>query len=205
MTSCPKCGGTEVDYNSARGETVCINCGTVLEESAMVEGLQFAEGSNGGLHLVGQFVPASGGRSFGTNFGSRESREQSISRGYGNIQKIADCLRLPSSHVEAAQRIYLMALQRNFTIGRNNYHVAFSCLYTVCRREKTPHMLIDFSDVLQSPGEPSGRCSPSCYVFYTFKCHVLIRRCLWNDTPVNCRWETKHTRSPQRAFDLFKQ
>jgi len=157
MTSCPKCGGTEVDYNSARGETVCINCGTVLEESAMVEGLQFAEGSNGGLHLVGQFVPASGGRSFGTNFGSRESREQSISRGYGNIQKIADCLRLPSSHVEAAQRIYLMALQRNFTIGRNNYHVAFSCLYTVCRREKTPHMLIDFSDVLQSPVRALGQ------------------------------------------------
>ncbi len=28
--------------------------------------------------------------------------------------------------------------------------VLAACLYTVCRRERTPHMLIDFSDALQT-------------------------------------------------------
>uniref|UniRef100_A0A8C9GQW0 Cyclin-like domain-containing protein n=1 Tax=Piliocolobus tephrosceles TaxID=591936 RepID=A0A8C9GQW0_9PRIM len=74
-----------------------------------------------------------------------------------NIQKIADNLKLSNQHIEGAQRIYLMALQRNFTMGRNNYWVAASCLYTICRREKSPIMLIDFSDILRTPVKPLGK------------------------------------------------
>lgn len=91
------------------------------------------------------------------SWGIRESREISLQKGYVNIQKIADHLHLSSQHIEAAQRIYLMALQRNFTMGRNNSYVAASCLYTICRREKSPIMLIDFSDILQTPVKPLGK------------------------------------------------
>lgn len=33
--------------------------------------------------------------------------------------------------------------------GRKTSNVCAACMYIVCRREKTPHMLIDFSEVLQ--------------------------------------------------------
>lgn len=36
-----------------------------------------------------------------------------------------------------------------FTRGRRSDHVAAVCLYAVCRTEKSSHMLIDFSDILQ--------------------------------------------------------
>ncbi|CRH01433.1 transcription factor IIIb subunit, putative [Plasmodium relictum] len=107
--------------------------------------------------MVGQFIPSSGNKSFILSWGIRESREISLQKGYINIQKIADHLHLSSQHIEAAQRIYLMALQRNFTMGRNNSYVAASCLYTICRREKSPVMLIDFSDILQTPVKPLGK------------------------------------------------
>ncbi|SOV19398.1 transcription factor IIIb subunit, putative [Plasmodium gaboni] len=107
--------------------------------------------------MVGQFIPSSGNKSFILSWGIRESREISLQKGYVNIQKIADHLHLSSQHIEAAQRIYLMALQRNFTMGRNNSYVAASCLYTICRREKSPIMLIDFSDILQTPVKPLGK------------------------------------------------
>ncbi|CRG94688.1 transcription factor IIIb subunit, putative [Plasmodium gallinaceum] len=107
--------------------------------------------------MVGQFIPSSGNKSFILSWGIRESREISLQKGYINIQKIADHLHLSSQHIEAAQRIYLMALQRNFTMGRNNSYVAASCLYTICRREKSPIMLIDFSDILQTPVKPLGK------------------------------------------------
>ncbi|KJP85395.1 hypothetical protein AK88_04968 [Plasmodium fragile] len=42
-------------------------------------------------------------------------------------------------------------------MGRNNSYVAASCLYTICRREKSPVMLIDFSDILQTPVKPLGK------------------------------------------------
>ncbi|KAH8738759.1 cyclin domain protein [Cryptosporidium ryanae] len=155
--ACPQCSSTSIEVHEGRGETICTNCGTVLEESTMVEGLQFSECSNGSMQMVGHFVPSSGVRGFALVYGSRESREHVLQRGYHNLQRIADQLRLSSSHIESAQRVFLMAVQRSFTIGRNNLHVASACLYAICRREKTPHMLIDFSDVLQTPVKVLGQ------------------------------------------------
>ena len=34
-------------------------------------------------------------------------------------------------------------------MGRRVLHVVATCLYTICRQEKSPHLLIDFSDALQ--------------------------------------------------------
>ncbi|KAF7455833.1 transcription factor IIIb subunit [Cryptosporidium felis] len=154
---CPQCSSTTIEVHEARGETICTSCGTVLEENTMVEGLQFSECSNGSMQMVGHFVPSSGVRGFAMVYGNRESREHVLQRGYHNLQRIADQLRLSSSHIESAQRVFLMAVQRSFTIGRNNMHVASACLYAICRREKTPHMLIDFSDVLQTPVKVLGQ------------------------------------------------
>lgn len=61
--------------------------------------------------------------------------------------------------IESAQRVYLMGVQRNFTMGRLSSHVAAACLYVCCRREKSPQMLIDFSDVLTTPVKTLGAVS----------------------------------------------
>jgi len=52
-------------------------------------------------------------------------------------------------HMEAAQRYYNLAILNDFNKGRKTVNVASACLYIVCRMEKTSHLLIDFSDVLQ--------------------------------------------------------
>lgn len=128
---CPHCSSASIEVHEGRGETICTNCGTVLEENTMVEGLQFSECSNGSMQMVGHFVPSSGVRGFSMVYGNRESREHVLQRGYHNLQRIADQLRLSSSHIESAQRVFLMAVQRSFTIGRNNMHVASACLYAI--------------------------------------------------------------------------
>jgi len=48
--------------------------------------------------------------------------------------------------------------QHNFIQGRKTTHVIAACLYTVCRREKTAHLLIDYSDVLQTNVYMLGSC-----------------------------------------------
>ncbi|KAL8439585.1 hypothetical protein Efla_003798 [Eimeria flavescens] len=148
-----------------------FQCGAVLEESGVVEGLQFAESAGGGMSMasllllsafVGRFVPAGGtGRSFG--FGCGETREQALQRGLSNIQSVADRLRLSAQHVASAHRLYLMASQRNFSAGRRGVVVAGACLYAICRRERTPHLLIDFSDVLRKHTR-SAACGTGVYV-----------------------------------------
>lgn len=59
---CP-CGGTEIDKDPARGDTVCTSCGKVLEDTLIVSEVQFAENSGGGSNVVGQFVSSEGRKS----------------------------------------------------------------------------------------------------------------------------------------------
>lgn len=141
MSSCRFCGGTDLDYSEARGETFCTSCGAVLVESTMVESLQFAEASSGAKRMVGHIVSGSGA----------PNREATIQRGYQEIQRQATRLGIPLHLADSAQRIYLLAVQRSFTVGRQIPWVAAACLYIICRKEGSSQLLIDFSDVLQVP------------------------------------------------------
>jgi transcription factor IIIB subunit 2 len=44
---CPTCGSFELETNEASGDTVCTNCGTVLEESNIVSNIEFVETAAG--------------------------------------------------------------------------------------------------------------------------------------------------------------
>jgi len=150
---CPNCHSKEsVNEGSL---TVCAQCGSVLDESNIVQEIQFTEGANGTSSISGQFVSATGTRPSFRGKGvpglNRESRDATIERGRKKISQIAAALKLNSKyHVEAAQRLFMLALQNNFIQGRKTQNVVAACLYIVCRRAQTPHMLIDFSDVLQT-------------------------------------------------------
>lgn len=60
---------------------------------------------------------------------------------------------LPTLHlqhfVDAGHRLYILALDNNFTHGRKTQHVLAACLYIVCRRERSSHLLIDFAEKLR--------------------------------------------------------
>jgi transcription factor IIIB subunit 2 len=44
---CPSCGSTELELQDAQGDTVCLQCGTVLEESNIVSAVEFQETAGG--------------------------------------------------------------------------------------------------------------------------------------------------------------
>lgn len=71
------------------------------------------------------------------------------SLGRVRISSLAHAVHLPERYRDAAQRYYNLAVVNRFTRGRRSDHVAAVCLYAVCRTEKSSHMLIDFSDILQ--------------------------------------------------------
>ena len=50
-----------------------------------------------------------------------------------------------------------IALNKHLTRGRKSSHVIAACVYITCRTESTPHMLIDFSDILQIDVYELGR------------------------------------------------
>ncbi len=42
-TICHVCGGTDIEYDQARGDAVCTSCGSVLEDNIIVSEVTFAE------------------------------------------------------------------------------------------------------------------------------------------------------------------
>nr|CCA27332.1 transcription factor IIIB putative [Albugo laibachii Nc14] len=157
MTSssvCPSCKCTQIEHVDISGEAVCVNCGTIVEINNIVSSVEFHE-TSGGNSVVGQFVSSQGfnayskvsatnGRSYDSN-----SREKTLANCRRTITRVAGMLSLGSHYVDSAFRLYALALQRNFTRGRKSEVVIAACLYIVCRRERSPHLLIDFSDALQ--------------------------------------------------------
>jgi transcription factor IIIB subunit 2 len=153
MYQCKYCKSTVIEHDPQQGTSFCTQCGCVVEESAIVNDVTFTETTGGQSILAGKFVPAATGTASFTGLRglyTRESREITLSNGRSKMQMIATALQLTNYHVEAAQRMFALAMHSNFIQGRRTQNVAAACLYIVCRREKTPHMLIDFSDVLQT-------------------------------------------------------
>jgi len=178
---CPNCGSKEIEQpHDASGASVCTDCGVVVEENAIVSAVEFVEGTGGASTMVGQFVSATSSKAFGTGstagggsgggihhrhsgggsrYGfSRDSRETTLANGRRRIQEVASRLRLGSHYVDAAHRLFTIAVEKNFVQGRRTTHVVAACLYIACRQEKSQHMLIDFSDALQVNVYTLGTC-----------------------------------------------
>lgn len=57
---CKNCGSSDIDVDHARGDAVCMGCGSVLEDNIIVSEVEFVETGGGGSLAVGQFVSAEG-------------------------------------------------------------------------------------------------------------------------------------------------
>ncbi|CAH0383428.1 unnamed protein product [Bemisia tabaci] len=160
---CKNCGSSDLEVDSARGDTVCTSCGTVLEDNIIVSEVQFEENAHGGTSALGQFVSSDskgGCRGFGGSFHSglsKESREITLQAAKKSISNLCQQLRLNQHCLETAFNFYKLALNRQFTRGRKSTHVTAACVYITCRLEGTPHLLIDLSDVLQICAFELGR------------------------------------------------
>jgi transcription factor IIIB subunit 2 len=38
---CSKCGSRDIDFQESIGQSICVNCGTVLEENTIVSSIEF--------------------------------------------------------------------------------------------------------------------------------------------------------------------
>lgn len=153
MSTCSSCGSSNLETDSSSGITYCTSCGNVIEENVIVSEITFSEASSGAMVVQGSFVGAdqSHTRTMGPyrKQNSLESREQTIANGRRRVNALAAALHLSERHAETAVRYFTLAVTHNFIQGRRSQYVIASCLYIVCRLERTSHMLIDFSDILQ--------------------------------------------------------
>jgi len=158
MSVCDRCGGDDFDTNDAAGETYCRSCGNIIEQDKLVSTISFSNNGSGGKTANGTVVGVKEGMLAAIGTGSSiQSRESVLARAFGEIQMIADHLKLSTFLVEGAQRMYALAVNSRLTMGRRRERVAAACLYTMCRRDKKPFLLVDFADSLEIPVRKLGQ------------------------------------------------
>ncbi|KAK6337780.1 transcription factor TFIIIB subunit brf1 [Orbilia brochopaga] len=151
--SCPNPSCSNPSVEDIDDKRICTNCGTVVTESFIVSEITFGETSSGAAVVQGSYVGADQkhARSSGPfrRHGAAETREQVISNGRRKLNQLASALSVHDRFVETAARYFTLAVTHNFIQGRKTQHVVACCLYIACRLDKSAHMLIDFSDILQ--------------------------------------------------------
>lgn len=149
---CKGCGhaNLSVDHYTPSGEITCNRCGIVQDENPIVSEVQFGESASGAATVQGTMVGADQARApIGGRQNAMESREQTLMKGRRKIKRLAIALKIPDYIADDAGNRFNLALTHNFVQGRRSQNVLAACLYVACRKEKTAHMLIDFSSALQ--------------------------------------------------------
>ncbi|XP_014477028.1 PREDICTED: transcription factor IIIB 90 kDa subunit [Dinoponera quadriceps] len=174
-SKCRMCGSTSIDTDPARGDAVCTGCGFVLEDQLIVSETTFEESPSGHMIALGQFVASDstgGASTFGSTYhvNGKESRGITLQNARKGIAHICSQLRLNNYCIDTAMSFYKMALNYHLTRGRKQALNQAACVYITCRTERTAHMLIDISDVLQICVHELGRT----YVKFAKALHINI-------------------------------
>ncbi|WEJ93615.1 transcription factor TFIIIB subunit brf1 [Yamadazyma tenuis] len=149
---CPRCGEPSLvsDITTNSGNLTCSSCGTVVHENPIVSEVSFGENASGGAVVQGTMVGSDQARvPISGRQNAMESRDQTMLTGRRNIKDLAASLNIPDYISDAAHGWFKLALNTNFVQGRRSQNVTAACLYIACRKEKTSHLLIDFSSRLQ--------------------------------------------------------
>lgn len=154
VQKCRNCGSTDLvrDITNTTNELICNQCGTVTEENAIVSEVTFGESSSGAAVIHGSFVSGNQAHpSFMAHSGQNAlmSRETTLNNARRKLKAVSYALNIPEYVTDAAFQWYRLALSNNFVQGRKSQNVIAACLYIACRKERTHHMLIDFSSRLQ--------------------------------------------------------
>ena len=131
---CEKCENIQKDPNT--GMLICLDCGNVVEESHVVNDLEFDEDQK----AAGTFMDLTQ---------RADPIQRNINKTFKLIEKVAKILTITEGVVGYAKKIYTIASNKKFTQGRNTKHIVGAILYLACRYNKTNHLLIDFSEVLR--------------------------------------------------------
>ncbi|GAB4843878.1 Transcription initiation factor IIB-2 [Ancistrocladus abbreviatus] len=168
-TDCKR--NTEVVFDHSAGDTVCSECGLVLESHSIDETSEwrtFANESNdndpvrvggptnplltdGSLSTViskpngttGDFLSSSLGR--WQNRGSNP--ERSLILAFNTIATMADRLGLVSTIKDRASEIYKKVEDQKSSRGRNQDAILAACLYIACRQEDKPRTVKEICSV----------------------------------------------------------
>ncbi|KAF7700656.1 Transcription factor IIIB 60 kDa subunit [Cucumispora dikerogammari] len=143
-SECELCNSSSLQTDDILGMTYCEDCGSLQEENSITSTLQFdkhegVSSINGQIHRISDIVTKVN-NSFVT-----------VSNHFikNTLKSICSPIGLGEDHALSALKWYKLSLQYNLSRGKSILYTLSACVYLVCRLEKSPHLLMDFSVLLR--------------------------------------------------------
>ncbi|KAJ6797678.1 putative transcription initiation factor IIB [Iris pallida] len=166
---CPDCKkSTEVVFDHSAGDTVCLECGLVLEAHSVDETSEWRTFANesgdndpnrvggpsnplltdGGLStVISKPTGAHGDSSLGRWQNRGNSTDRSLIIAFRTIATMADRLGLVATIKDRANEIYKKVEDLKSIRGRNQDAILAACLYIACRQEDKPRTVKEICSV----------------------------------------------------------
>jgi transcription initiation factor TFIIB len=172
---CPECGSSNIRFDEVRGETVCENCGAVVEESLIdftQEWRAFDENQRSRRVRTGAaLTPTKHDQGITTEIGKGrgelfkvsskkraqyyrltkwhkrliKSKDRNLSFAFSELQRLISYLHLSRAIHEKVAKLYQQAVEKGLVRGRSTESIIAALLYTTCREEGTPRTLDEIS------------------------------------------------------------
>ncbi|MFH1682532.1 MAG: transcription initiation factor IIB, partial [Candidatus Woesearchaeota archaeon] len=179
VKECTECGSKDIFRDDEKGETICRQCGLVIEDKMIdfsQEWRDFEDDRGGSRRRTGapstytQFDQGLGTEVGQTSdfykLGSDKDKdkffrlrkwhyristaiERNLKVALAELKRVSSFLKLSKSVEEEAARIYTLAVQKGLVRGRSMESVVAGALYAACRRHEVPRTLDEM-------GEASG-------------------------------------------------
>lgn len=186
LKKCPECGSENLFSNRDRGETICRDCGLVLEDKMIdfsQEWREFDSEQGESKRRAGApMTYTQYDQGLGTEVGQKTDLfqlgskdrnkffrlrkwqyristaiERNLKLALAELKRVSSYLKLPKMVEEESARIYTLAVQRGLVRGRSMESVVAGSLYAACRRHDVPRTLDELSEASGIEKKEIGR------------------------------------------------
>ena len=198
IKECPDCASKNIYHKTDRGETVCRECGLVIEDRMIDFGQEWRDFEDDGVSRRRTGAPSSDtsyDKGLGTEIGTTSDYyklgkdkdkffrlwkwqyristaiERNLKVALAELKRVSSYLKLPKQVEEEAARIYRLAVQKGLVRGRSMESVVAGALYAACRRHEVPRTLDEMGEASGIEKKEIGRT----YRFITRELEISIR------------------------------
>ncbi len=201
LKECPECSSKNIFRDVEKGETICRDCGLVIEDrmvdfsqewrdfeedggaskrrtGAPTSQTQFDQGLGTEVGTTSDFYKLSSDKERDRFFRLRKwniristAIERNLKVALAELKRVSSFLRLPRSVEEEAATIYRQAVQKGLVRGRSMESVIAGALYAACRRHEIPRTLDEMGEASGIEKKEIGRT----YRFVTRELGINIK------------------------------
>ncbi len=186
IKECPECASRNIYRDSEKGETICRDCGLVIEDrmvdfsqewrefdddstskrrtGAPSSQTQFDQGLGTEVGTTSDFYKLGSDRERDKFFRLRKwniristAIERNLKVALAELKRVSSFLKLPNPVLEDASEIYRQAVQRGLVRGRSMESVVSGALYAACRRHEIPRTLDELAEASGIDKKEIGR------------------------------------------------